>query len=130
MSSIESTPISNLVRDCARQLGRGELSALGRLFDAVGPRLLRYAETITRNREDAEDALQAAVIRVAQNPKRLAAARFPWAYFLRMTRNEALKIMAGKRPDGPVVIYDDDPCRVKAEVGSEAVIGLRADGSG
>ena len=80
------------------QLGDGDLSALGRLFDVSASRLLRYAQTITRSREDAEDALQAAMICVAKNPKRLALAQHPWAYFLRVVRNETLKIVGRRQP--------------------------------
>lgn len=92
------TPISRAIAEYAGQLGDGDLSALGRLFDAVGPRTVRYADTLTRNREDSEDTLQAAMIRVAQHPQCLAHADYPWAYFLRIVRNEALKIVGRRKP--------------------------------
>ncbi|HTI51039.1 MAG TPA: sigma-70 family RNA polymerase sigma factor, partial [Planctomycetaceae bacterium] len=46
-----------------------------------------------------EDALQAAMVRVALNPRVLAEAWHPWAYLLRIVRNEALKIAQRKRGD-------------------------------
>ena len=90
--------ISERVAQFSLQLGQGDLSAMGRLYDVSVPRLLRYAETLTRNRDDAEDALQAAMVKVAQNPKRLAVADHPWAYFLRIVRNETLKIIGRRKP--------------------------------
>ena len=79
----------------ANELKRDDLAALGKLFDLTAPRLVRYAQTLTRTRPD---ALQAAMVRVAQNPAHLAGADHPWAYVLRMVRNEALKQMQRKRP--------------------------------
>jgi len=90
--------ISREVAACARELGRGDGAALARLYDVAAKRLLRYAETVTRNREDAEDAVQAALVRVAERPRYLANARHPWPYFLQMTRNEAIRIVEKKRP--------------------------------
>jgi RNA polymerase sigma-70 factor (ECF subfamily) len=93
-----STPFSNEVADCAADLRRGDLSALGRLFDLTSARLVRYGKALTRNQADAEDALQAALVRVAVHPQLLANARLPWPYFLQIVRNEALKIVQRKQP--------------------------------
>ena len=82
----------------ARLLADGDLAALGPLFDLVGPRLIRYAHALLRNASDAEDAVQAAVVRLAKHPELLAAARTPWAYCLRVVRNEALRQMAKHQP--------------------------------
>jgi RNA polymerase sigma-70 factor (ECF subfamily) len=86
------------VRDCAEQLSRGTSHALDRLFDLTGARLVRYACTITRHRDDAEDAFQAALVRVARRPENLARSDNPWAYFLRIVRNESLRILQHRRP--------------------------------
>lgn len=98
MNPTEHVTIAQTVAECSLQLGRGELAALSRLYDVAGARLLRYAETLTRNREDAEDALQAAMVRIAQNPQKVALANHPWAYCLRILRNETLKILGRRRP--------------------------------
>jgi RNA polymerase sigma-70 factor (ECF subfamily) len=87
---------------CA-QLAEGEVAALGHLFDLTAARLVRYAETISGRREDAEDALQAAMIKLAQHPDRLAQADQPWAYFVKMVRNETLKIAESRRNRSRVV---------------------------
>jgi RNA polymerase sigma-70 factor (ECF subfamily) len=86
------------ITEYARQLADGDLTSLGPLFDLVGPRLVRYAQALLRNVSDAEDAVQAAVVRLAKHPESLAAARMPWAYCLRVVRNESLRLMAKQRP--------------------------------
>jgi RNA polymerase sigma-70 factor (ECF subfamily) len=83
---------------CARSFAAGNGSALGRLFDMAAPRMLRYAQTLTRSRDDAEDAVQAALVRVARNPRSLAVVQLPWAYLLKIVRNESLRLMARRRP--------------------------------
>ena len=78
-------------------LAQDGVSALEPLYDLTASRLVRYAFMLTRNQEDAEDALQAAMVRIALKPKSLARARHPWAYFLKVVRNEALKITRKRR---------------------------------
>jgi RNA polymerase sigma-70 factor (ECF subfamily) len=77
-------------------MARRGVSALADLFDLVAPRSVRYAQTLTRNQHDAEDALQAAFVRLALYPKGIVEARHPWAYLLRVVRNEAIKIAQKK----------------------------------
>ena len=82
---------------CAVGLKKADVGALGRLYDCAGPRLLRYATALVRNKFDAEDAVQAAFVRIAQQPRSFAAARLPWPYLLRVVRNEGLKIVQKKQ---------------------------------
>ena len=99
MDTVERLVWSHQIRRCADQLRRdADGVALSRLFDMTAPRLLRYACTVTRHRQDAEDALQSAMVRLALAPLRVAEAWHPWAYLLRMVRNEALQI--GRRRKG------------------------------
>jgi RNA polymerase sigma-70 factor (ECF subfamily) len=58
---------------------------------------VRFAMTLTRNQEDAEDALQTALLRISARPLLLAEAQYPWAYLLRVVRNEALNILRRRR---------------------------------
>jgi RNA polymerase sigma-70 factor (ECF subfamily) len=81
------------VRVCATALAQQGVSALAELFDVAASRSVRYAWALTRNQDDAEDALQAAFVRVALYPQGLSEARHPWAYLLKIVRNEALKII-------------------------------------
>ncbi len=96
---LEETHFSARVRNCALGLKRKGGVGLAELFDLAAPRSVRYAQALTRNQDDAEDALQAAFMRVALYPQGLADADHPWAYLLRIVRNEALKIIQKKRTD-------------------------------
>ena len=80
----------------AQRLAESGISALGGLFDLTADRLVRYAAAITRNQFDAEDAVQAGLVKMANQPRVLAAAQRPWTYLLRVVRNEAL-LAARKR---------------------------------
>lgn len=90
---VPETTLAKQVAIYALQLGRGNLVALGKLYDLTAERLIRYARTLTRNTTDAEDALQAAMCRVSQYPEQLARSEYPWAYFLKIVRNETLKVI-------------------------------------
>lgn len=81
------------VREQAQLLARDGVCALAALFDLTGARLVRYALTLTRNLHDAEDAVQSGLMQLSANPKGLAKADHPWAYLVRVIRNEALKLI-------------------------------------
>jgi RNA polymerase sigma-70 factor (ECF subfamily) len=93
----EQHDFAERVRECAHHLAQHGVGALSEVYDLTASRLIRYAATLTRHRDDAEDALQAALVRVALRPSVLAKARFPWAYLLKITRNEALNIVRRRR---------------------------------
>jgi len=86
----EERPFTELVRDRAEMLAASGVCALGSLFDLTSRRLVRFAVTLTRHQQDAEDSVQTVLVRVAARPRLLADANCPWAYLLRMVRNEAL----------------------------------------
>lgn len=93
----DQNDFSDRVRDCTDRLKEFGVDALGALFDLTSHRLVRYAVTLTRNQHDAEDCVQAVLVRVAREPDLLASVAFPWAYLLRMVRNEALLIGRRRR---------------------------------
>lgn len=80
------------MRECACRIKREGIGALDELYDLTAARLYRYALTIMRHHQDAEDVLQAAMVRITLHPQGLADSIHPWAYFLRIVRNEALRI--------------------------------------
>jgi len=80
------------VRGCADRLSTSGVDALGVLFDLTSQRLVRFAVAVTRHQQDAEDAVQTALVRLASQPQLLATVDSPWAYLLRMVRNEVLVI--------------------------------------
>jgi RNA polymerase sigma-70 factor (ECF subfamily) len=94
----EDVDFTECVRICAARLARDGVRALGDVYDVTASRLFRYATTLTRHRDDAEDALQATLVRIALRPNVLAEARFPWAYLLKIIRNEALNIVRRRKP--------------------------------
>ena len=91
------TTFSKRVAERANSLAESGVESLGALYDLTTRRLVRYAVTLTRNHHDAEDTVQAVLVRVAARPRLLAAAKCPWSYLLRMVRNEALGIVRRKK---------------------------------
>jgi RNA polymerase sigma-70 factor (ECF subfamily) len=84
------------VRDCTDRLAAVGVDALGVLFDLTSHRLVRFAAALTRHHQDAEDAVQTALVRLAREPELLQRAACPWAYLLRMVRNEVFALARGK----------------------------------
>lgn len=93
----KSQGFSQQVRKCTDRLLITGVDALGALFDLTSQRLVRFAISVTRNQHDAEDAVQAALVRIGTQPKLLCSANCPWAYLLQMVRNEALVIARRKK---------------------------------
>lgn len=95
--SSASEVFSERVRLCAQQIVESREAALAGLFDLTAQRLMRYAVTITRQQQDAEDAVQAALVHVAASPKLLLRTDAPWPYLLSMVRNESLLILRRRK---------------------------------
>jgi RNA polymerase sigma-70 factor (ECF subfamily) len=93
---VDPNNFAHRVRECTEQLAVHGVAALGSLFDLTSHRLVRFAVAVTRNQHDAEDCVQTVLVRVAGRPRLLAAADSPWAYLLRMVRNEALALARRK----------------------------------
>lgn len=89
--------LSDRVRQCALRIAESGGPALSGLYDLTAHRLVRYAVTITRNQHDAEDAVQAALVRVVVNVNLLWRSTHPWPYLLQMVRNESLQILRKKK---------------------------------
>ncbi len=92
-----SDPFTQRVRDCADHIAQSGAAALSGLYDLTAQRLLRFSATITHNQHDAEDAVQAALVRVADHPQLLSRCDKPWPYLLAMVRNESLVILRKKK---------------------------------
>ena len=97
-----TTSLNERVRLCITRISESGAPALSGLFDLTSSRLVRLATTITRNQHDAEDAVQATLVKVAADPKPLCKADQPWHYLLRMVRNESLMILRGKKRWSPI----------------------------
>ena len=121
METGEPIDFAEQVRHCALELARDGVGALGSVYDVTASRLIRYATTLTRQRDDAEDALQAALVRIALRPRVLAEARYPWAYLLKVTRNEALNIVRRRKPMRRLKMQTKSWCEYIAEQGEQEV---------
>lgn len=87
--------------DTLRRASNGDDDAFNSLVEPHLPRCYRVAHMITRNPDDASDALQEALYRVYRSLKNLTPGRpfYPW--FAKIVANEALKV--GKRSSRQVV---------------------------
>ncbi len=94
---IHSLSFSEHVRRQADRIVESHAAALSELYDLTATRLVRYATTITRNQHDAEDAVQASLVKVAVSPARFAQSNQPWLYLLRIVRNESLLILRRRK---------------------------------
>jgi RNA polymerase sigma-70 factor (ECF subfamily) len=72
-----------------------EEQELERLVECHGRELLAYARMLTRHAEDAEDALQDALLRVAGSPRRHV--ETPLAYLFAAVRNASLNVIRGQK---------------------------------
>ncbi|QDV64169.1 MULTISPECIES: RNA polymerase sigma factor [Crateriforma] len=91
------TELSDRVRLQARRIIESRSAALSGLYDLTAVRLFRYASSITRHAQDAEDAVQSALVQVADRPWMIVDSDQPWPYLLRMVRNESLMIVRKRR---------------------------------
>lgn len=97
---MSSSPPQNFQQEFelrVKQLARDPQAALASMFDLAAMRLVRFATGITKSQDDAEDAVQSAFSRIAAKPKLLMKATYPWPYFIRTVRNEALRVLQKRR---------------------------------
>ncbi|MEP3478662.1 MAG: sigma-70 family RNA polymerase sigma factor [Fuerstiella sp.] len=97
---MSSSPPQNFQQEFelrVKQLAREPQAALASMFDLAAMRLVRFATGITKSQDDAEDAVQSAFSRIAAKPKLLMKATYPWPYFIRTVRNEALRVLQKRR---------------------------------
>ena len=102
-----SETLSESVRVHATRIAESGPAALAGLYDLTSQRLVRYATTIARNQHDAEDAIQAALVKVVTRPQMLRDADRPWHYLLRMVRNETLVILRRQKRWSPIAGLTD-----------------------
>lgn len=100
-------PLAEQVRRCAQLLCQNRSAAIGGLYDLTAQRLVRFAIAITRSQHDAEDALQASLVRVSESPELLLKAQQPWHYLLQMVRNDALQILRKRKPAASISVVHD-----------------------
>lgn len=112
---------------------RGDLAALGQVFDRTAPALLRIALHLCGNRADAEDAVQATYLRAIEAAAAFDANRpfLPWLVGILGNRVRHRRALASRRPERDLLVEpacDDDPqahaMRRELGVAVTATIGL------
>lgn len=104
---LNSDSLATQVRHCAQLIEQNRAAAIGGLYDLTAHRLIRFAIAITRSQHDAEDALQASLLRVSESPELLLRAQQPWHYLLQMVRNDALQILRKRKFVSSIEIVHD-----------------------
>ena len=108
----ERLPLSRDDR-LARAAARGDERAFSAIYSRYHQRLYRYCRAIVGNHEEAEDALQATMVRVLRSlpGEGREIALKPWLY--RVAHNEAISIARARRQplqlDDDVLDLDSDP---------------------
>lgn len=90
MSMADDRRQARLDRRRLRRLASGDIDALGGIYDDHCERLFRLAWWITGSRDDAEEVVQAVMVKLAGMGEALLGIRRPGSYLARMTRHEAL----------------------------------------
>jgi RNA polymerase sigma-70 factor, ECF subfamily len=87
---------------------RGDTRALGELFDALSPELLRVARHLARDKAEAEDLVQATFLTVMEHPERFDASGRVEAWMVGILTNEARAWGRGaaRRPDPERVLSE------------------------
>ncbi len=107
-------------RDCLRRLAAGHADALELLHDRHAPAAFRLALWTTRCREDAEDAVQSAFVRLASLGAELLRIRRPGVYLLAIVRNEAVRAARRRTREGARRVEADDLLAPEADPAREA----------
>jgi RNA polymerase sigma-70 factor (ECF subfamily) len=80
-------------------LADGDLQGLDTIWRLCADELYGLALWRTGRTADAEDVVQEVFVRLARMPERLAKARKPRSYLLRMAHNSAIDLIKKRRPD-------------------------------
>jgi len=85
--------------DLGDRLARGDQAAFAELYDASADRLHPYLAARLGSRADADDVVQETFVRLARTARKLAGVDNLVAYVFAVARNEASRLLAGKRRD-------------------------------
>lgn len=89
--SVAERPVNLALRAALQSVSAGNWQDWSQVVSVIAPRAFRYARFLTDHNADAEDILQQALARLAAQPSLLQLVDSPWAYFLKMVRNEAMR---------------------------------------
>lgn len=95
-------------RECLRRLAEGDVGALETIWNAHGTRAFRHALWVTGRREDAEDVVQTAFVRLAGMGSDLLGVRDLVAYLGAMVHREAIDVARRRAARGESSEIDVD----------------------
>src|SRR5580704_2150683 len=86
---------------------KGDVVAFEHLVKRHHPRLLRISQTVTRNREDSEDAVQEALLKAFQNLAEFREDSQFSTWLIRITLNQSLMKLRKQRTPKEVSLDED-----------------------
>src|ERR1700691_5048492 len=86
---------------------QGDVTAFEQLVKRYGRRLLRISQTVTRNREDSEDAVQEALLKAFQNLADFRGDSQFSTWLIRITVNQSLMKLRKQRTHKEVSLDED-----------------------
>ena len=93
--------------DLVRASKEGDVAAFEQLVKRYGRRLLRISQTVTRNREDSEDAVQEALLKAFQNLAEFREDSQFSTWLIRITLNQSLMKLRKQRIKKEVSLDED-----------------------
>src|ERR1700741_3392124 len=86
---------------------KGDVAAFEQLVKRYGRRLLRISQTVTHNREDAEDAVQEALLKAFQNLAEFREDSQFSTWLIRITVNQSIMKLRKQRTQKEVSLDED-----------------------
>ncbi|MCL2663961.1 MAG: RNA polymerase sigma factor [Oscillospiraceae bacterium] len=77
------------IKGLLSNISKGDIDALGELYDITAERIFNYAHVILRNKEFAEDVTHDVFLQIHQQAFRVAKVSNPMGYIMIMVRNRA-----------------------------------------
>jgi len=93
------------IKEILSNITKGDMNALGELYDLMAERVFNYAHMILRNKELAEDITHDVFLQIYKQSIRITKAQNPEGYIMVMTRNRAYNQIRLERRKS---IYLDD----------------------
>ena len=90
------------------------------MLDTVGKRGFTYAWQMLRNRDDALDAVQLALLAVWRTRRRLQTGRDPRGWFYRILRNKCIDVLRSRNSHNPDALMSDPPTPNPRDPAAEA----------
>jgi len=84
--------MDNNINEILSNITKGDMNALGELYDSMAERVLNYAHMILRNKELAEDVTHDVFLQIHRQASRVVKVPNPRGYIMVMTRNRAYNL--------------------------------------